>query len=132
MVRKKDAVFPAMTFYWRGGFSDLEQNGDENWRWCSARGELDLYNRSDRERKLVLEMSFSTGYDADSDLRINGALLSDQLKINSHGRAYTMTLTVPPGHNVLEFVSNAQPVKTVNDPRVLMFRVNNFRFKETK
>ncbi|HKR21915.1 MAG TPA: hypothetical protein VJS17_04930, partial [Pyrinomonadaceae bacterium] len=129
---KKDAVFPAVTVYWRGGFSDLEQNGDENWRWCSAQGQLDLYNRSDRERKLVLEMSFSTGYDADSDLTISGALLSDQLKINSHGRAYTMTLTVPPGHNVLEFASNAQPVKTVNDPRVLMFRVNNFRFKEIK
>ena len=129
---KKDAVFPAVTVYWRGGFSELEQNGDENWRWCSAQGQLDLYNRSDRERKLVLEMSFSTGYEADSDLTISGALHSDQLKINSQGRAYTMTLTVPPGHNVLEFVSNAQPVKTVNDPRVLMFRVNNFRFKEIK
>ncbi|HEU4768084.1 MAG TPA: hypothetical protein VFS77_11940, partial [Pyrinomonadaceae bacterium] len=128
---KKDAVLPAITFYWRAGFSELEHNGDENWRWCSTRGELDLYNRSDRERKIVLEMSFSTGYDAVSDLTISGSLLSDQLKINSQGRAYTMTLTVPPGHNVLEFVSNAPPVKTVNDPRTLIFRVNNFRIKET-
>jgi len=129
---KKDAVFPSVLLYWRGGFSDLEHNGDENWRWCSQRGQLDLYNRSDRERKVVLEMSFSTGYEASSDLTITGSLHSDQLQINNQGRAYSMTLTVPPGHNVLEFVSNAQPVKTANDPRVLIFRVNNFRLKQIK
>lgn len=131
-LAKKESVFPSVMFYWRGGFSDLERNGEENWRWCSANGELDIYNRSEQERKVVLEMSFSTGYEEPSDLTIRGALHSDQLKINSQGRPYTMTLTVPPGHNVIEFVSNAQAVKTVNDPRVLMFRVNNFRFKETK
>lgn len=131
-LAKQESVFPPVMLYWRGGFSDLEHNGDENWRWCSARGELDVYNRSDRERKVLLEMSFSTGYEELSDLTIRSPLLSDQLKINSQGRAYSMTLTVPPGHNVIEFSSNARQVATVNDPRVLMFRVNNFRLKEIK
>jgi hypothetical protein len=131
-LAKQEAVFPSVMFYWRGGFSDLETSGDEVWRWCSARGELDIYNRSDKARKIVLEMSFSTGYDELSDLTIRGALHADQLQINSQGRAYAMTLTIPPGHNVIEFGSNARQVATVNDPRVLMFRVNNFRFKETK
>lgn len=131
-LARKESAFPSVMFYWRGGFYDLEREGAENWRWCQATGQLDIYNRSEQARKVVMEMTFSTGYEETSDLTIRGALHSDQLKINSQGRAYTMTLTVPPGHNVIEFVSNAHAVKTVNDPRVLMFRVNNFRFKETK
>lgn len=156
-LAKKEAVFPSLMFYWRNGFWDLEytQKGElpswippeentpqknlseqyvpeENWRWCAGRGEFHIYNRTDREIKVALEMSFSTVNKEYSDLTITGRLHSDKLQINNEPRPYTMNLTVPPGHNVIEFASNARPVDLPTDPRDLVFRVNNFRFKEIK
>lgn len=153
-LAKKAAVFPSVMFYWRHGFWDIEYARKEplapeldtekntqqkstspevipreNWRWCSASGELDIENTSDRDIKLLLEMSFSTVHEQYADLTISGAH-SDQLQINREPRPYTVTLNVRPGHNLLRFTSNAKPADIPEDPRQLVFRVNNFRFKE--
>ena len=102
------------------------------WRWCSSRGELDLYNTSQRDRKVRMEMSLSTAYEQPSNLTIRGRIYSAQMSINVEPRPFTITLTVPPGHNVLEFVSDAERVKAPNDPRDLRFRVDNFRLVEVE
>lgn len=155
-LARKAAVFPSVMFYWRHGFWDIEYARKEplkpeldtekntqqkstspeeiprdNWRWCSASGELDIENTSDRELKLVLEMSFATVHEQPADLIISGAH-SDRLRINREPRPYTMTLTLRPGHNLIEFSSTAKPADVPEDPRELVFRVNNFRFKEIK
>jgi len=129
---KQELTLNSLLLDWRNGFSGEESSPQMTWRWCSSRGELDLYNTSRRNRKVVLEMSLSTAYEQESNLTIRGPIYSDQLKINIHPRSYTMTLTVPPGHNVLEFVSDAERVRAPNDPRDLRFRIDNFRLRDLK
>ncbi len=131
-LEKQDLTLNSLILYWRNGFSEEESSPGKTWRWCSSRGELDLYNTSKRDRKVVLEMSLSTAYEQPSNFTIRGPIYSDQLQINIQPRDYTITLTVPPGHNVLEFVSDAERVKAPNDPRDLRFRVENFRLRDLK
>ena len=127
---KQEVALNPLLISWRAGFSDEESSPEMTWRWCSSRGELDLYNTSQRDRKVSLQMSLSTAYEQYSNLTIRGAIYSDQLKLNIQSRPYTITVTVPPGHNVLEFISDAERVKAPNDPRDLRFRVDNFRLLE--
>lgn len=131
-LEKQELTLNSLLLDWRNGFSGEESSPQMTWRWCSSRGELDLYNTSKRNRKVVLEMSLSTAYEQESNLTIRGPIYSDQLKINIQPRSYTMTLTVPPGHNVLEFVSDAERVRAPNDPRDLRFRIDNFRMRDLK
>ena len=131
-LEKQELTLNSLLVDWRNGFSGEESSPAMTWRWCSSRGELDLHNTSKRNRKVVLEMSLSTAYEQESNLTIRGPIYSDQLKINIQPRAYTMTLTVPPGHNVLEFVSDAERVIAPNDPRDLRFRIDNFRLRDLK
>ncbi|HEU4711820.1 MAG TPA: hypothetical protein VFS76_09655 [Pyrinomonadaceae bacterium] len=155
-LAKKAAVFPSVMLYWRNGFWDIEyarkepskpeldtekntqqkssspeEIPQESWRWCSSSGELDIENRSDREIRVVLEMSFSTVHEQFDALTISGSH-SDQLQINREPRPYTTELTLRPGHNLLQFNSNGKPADIPEDPRQLVFRINNFRFKEIK
>ena len=132
LVIKEDLALNPMLLSWRNGFSNEEISPEMTWRWCSSRGELDIYNTSKRDRKVVLEMALATAYEQQSNLTIRGSVYSDQLKINVHPRPYTMTLTLPPGHNVLEFVSDAERVKAPNDPRDMRFRVDNFRLRDVE
>ena len=131
-LEKQELTLNPLNLYWRNGFSEEENSPDTTWRWCSSRGELDLHNTSKRERKVVLEMSLATAYEQPSNLTIRGPIYSDQLQVNIQPRDYTITLTVPPGHNVLEFVSDAERVKAPNDPRDLRFRIENFRLRDLK
>ena len=131
-LEKQDLAQHSLIIWWGGGFSDPEFAPGKTWRWCSSQGTLDLYNTAQRERTVVMNMSFSTGYEELSNLTIRSPLNSEDRKINNNPSAYTLTLTVPPGHTTIEFTSDAKRVKAPGDPRYLVFRVDDFQFKESK
>ena len=124
---KQDLTLHPLMIDWKGGFSGLETLPEKNWRWCSHEGELHIYNTSQRTRQVNLEMSFASGHEEFADLTISG-LFSDRLKTNVHPVAYSKTITVPPGESVIKFASNGRRVDAPLDPRVLIFRVENFKF----
>jgi phosphoglycerol transferase len=111
---------------WGGGFSGLESLPEKTWRWSSGEGELRFHNTSQRARLVRLEMSFVTGYDEFADVSISG-LVSDHLKVNINPVFYTKTVTVPPGESSIKFTCNGRRVDAPIDPRVLVFRIENFK-----
>ena len=111
---------------WRGGFSGLESSPEKTWRWSSSEGELRFHNTSQQPRRVSIEMSFVSGYDEFADVTISG-LVSDQLKANANPVFYTKTMTVPPGESIIKFACNGRRVDAPLDPRVLVFRVENFK-----
>jgi phosphoglycerol transferase len=127
---KRDAILHPIMLNWVGGFSGLEVGQDKTWRWCSNEGELHIQNVSQRARKISLEMSFATGHSRFDNLIISGPLLSDEIKVNENPAYYSRTVTVPPGESVIEFASAAPRVDAPLDPRVLIFRIENFKMKE--
>lgn len=131
-LERQDLASHSLIISWGGGFSDLELSPGKSWRWCSSEGTLDLYNTAQRERRVVLDMSLSTGYEELSNLIIRSPLNYEERKINLNPSPYTVTLTLPPGHTAIEFTSDAKRVKAPGDPRYLVFRVDNFQLKELK
>jgi phosphoglycerol transferase len=127
---KKEAILHPIRLNWVGGFSGLEVGPDKTWRWCSNEGELHVQNVSQRAREISLEMSFATGHRWFDALIISGPLLSDQVRVNENPSFYSRTVTVPPGESVIKFASTAQRVEAPLDPRVLVFRIENFKMKE--
>ena len=123
---KQELTLHPLMLDWKGGFSGLETSPEKNWRWCSNEGELHIYNTSQQARQVDLEMSFVSGYEEFADLTISG-LFSDQLKTNANPVAYSKTITVPPGESVIRFASNGRRVDAPLDPRVLIFRIENFK-----
>jgi phosphoglycerol transferase len=123
---KQELTLHPLMLDWKGGFSGLESSPEKNWRWCSNEGELHFYNTSQRARRVSLEMSFVSGYEQFDDLVISG-LISDQLKTNATPVSYSKTITVPPGESIIKFVSNGRRIDAPLDPRVLIFRIENFK-----
>lgn len=117
---------------WNGEFSNLEGTKDNNWRWCSNNGELDMNNTSDISRKIKLEMKIFTGYKQFSEFKINSELFEDNIQVNSDGQEISKTIIVPPGNHIIKFSSNAQPIINEADPRNLVFRVVDFKCSEEK
>ena len=126
---KRDQTLHKIRLDWRGGFSNLESSPEKTWRWSSSEGELYIYNTSQRSRRVSLEMSFVSGYEQFDDLIISG-LISDQLKTNYTPIFYSKTITVPPGTSTIKFVSSGRRVDAPLDPRVLVFRIENFKMQE--
>jgi len=122
---KQELTLHPLMLDWKGGFFDLESSPEKNWRWCSHEGELHIYNTSQRARQVNFEMSFVSGYEEFADLTISS--LSDQLKTNANPVAYSKTITVPPGESIIKFTSNGRRVDAPQDPRVLIFRIENFK-----
>ena len=129
-LERQDLALHYLIISWGGGFSNLEASPGKTWRWCSSQGTLDLYNTAARERKVVLEMSLSSGYEEFSNLSIRSSVYNEDRKINLNPSPLTLTLTLPPGHTTIEFSSDAARVKAPADPRYLVFRVEDFRFRE--
>ena len=123
---KQELTLHPLMLDWRGGFSDLESSPEKNWRWSSSEGELSFYNSSQRSRRVSLEMWFVSGYPEFADMTITG-LISDQVKTSANPVFYSRTITVPPGESVIRFACNGRRVDAPLDPRVLVFRIENFK-----
>lgn len=122
---KQELTLHPLMLDWRGGFSGFESSPEKNWRWCSNDGELHFFNTSQQARRVSIEMSFVSGYEEFADLTISG-IVSDQLKTSAVPVSYSKTITVPPGESVIRFNSNGRRVDAPLDPRVLVFRIENF------
>jgi phosphoglycerol transferase len=127
---KQESALHPLLLGWHGGFSNLEGTPESNWRWCSSEGELHVYNGSQRERKIAIQMSLKTGYNEISNLTVKGPFFSENIKISSEGGFFSKTITITPGKLVIQFRSDAKRVNAPQDPRYLVFRVINFRLQE--
>ncbi len=126
----QDRALHPLLVSWHGGFSELETLGDEHWRWCSASGEMQITNSSQRARRVRLRMSFNTGYEQPSTLRIGGSLITEALRLNDQRTPFERTITVPPGSHAVNFFCDAPRVVAPNDTRVLVWRLNDFSIEE--
>ena len=75
-------------------------------------------------------MFVATGYDEPSSLRIESPWFAEEIVVNSTGQSWTKMISVPPGKYEIRFASTAKKVDAPADPRILVFRVVNFRFEE--
>jgi hypothetical protein len=122
------AVAPSgLEVTWGHGFYPEERTGATSGRWCSSEGRLRLSNRSEHTIITTIRMVFSTADPGDSNLRITGPDFSASARVNISGTAFSRQVAIPPGEYVLKFRSDAKPVASRGDPRLLVFRLQDFR-----
>lgn len=122
---KREAALHPLLMVWHNGCSDLEGTPAHNFRWCSAAGTWQLTNGGRHAKRVTLEMSFVSNHEG--NLWITGPLLSEQLRIGLTPRAFSRTISVPPGQHTLAFACDAPRVLVAGDRRELVFRVVNFK-----
>lgn len=118
---------------WKEGFSVLEGNADNNWRWSSNQGKLLLINLSSNTKIVKMNMSISSGFEEKSNLNIKNLDISldDNLSINFYPTIYQRTVFLNPGINQFNFTSNSKKIIST-DPRDLRFSITNFTAEEIK
>jgi hypothetical protein len=115
---------------WGDGFFTLEKTLDNTWRWCSSEGTLIINNTSDKDRRFIMTADFFTGYPKLSNLKIEGALFNENLKINNSGYHYQKEIIITPGSHAIKFSCDAERVDAPADSRYLVFRIANFQMIE--
>lgn len=122
---RKEAVLHPLLILWQNGFSEVESNGENSWRWCADEGRLEIVNGARQARRVKLEMTLAAGRDA--NLKITSGLFSEQLRINLAGVDLKKDLVIPPGRHMIKFYCDAPRVLAPLDSRVIVFRVQNYK-----
>lgn len=127
---KKDATLHTVLVNWR---NTVREGIDENdWRWFPEEAILEITNTSNVEKKIEIEMGLKTGYEEKSKLDIKSELFDESFTINSVEKEYIKTINVTPGRHNITLYSDAMRVYAPQDPRVLVFRVINFKWREVE
>src|SRR5262249_8455003 len=77
--RRENALNP-LRVSWQADFYGMEGTSEDNWRWCTQNGRIELENSLSRPRKVKLDMSVSTL--EEGTLRIESRFFNEQLRIN--------------------------------------------------
>lgn len=114
--------------YWRGEFSGMEGDKENNWRWCGSDGELQLENDSAHPRRVQIEMSLSTANPG--KLRIASQFFTEELAATNQPLPFSKSFELPPGKHSISFHCDAARAQSDVDQRELVFRLNNFKLTE--
>jgi len=117
------------TISWKKDFSAMEGTQEKNWHWSGPNGELHIENSLDYPREVSMEMSIDSPNGG--TLRIDSDVISEAFKVTSEPGQWNKTVAIPPGKHVIKFRCDASPSYNPPDPRVFVFKVNNFRLTET-
>jgi phosphoglycerol transferase len=123
-----DAV-PVPELVWSGGFYPIEHGGSKTWHWCSSSGELIVRNAGPPS-ETVIRLNVASSQAMPSQLSIAGPGFADSVTIDPAGTEFSKRFLVPQGSSVIRFSSPATPLIAPNDPRKLVFRVEDLRLGE--
>lgn len=126
--KRYDLLHPLL-ISWTNGFSGLEGQPGDSWRWSDKSGELIITNTSDKVKQISLHFTMSTAYPENSNIVMSG-LINDVVQVNNSGTEIIKNISVDPGKWSIKFETNAKKVDAPNDSRSLYFRVNNFEMLE--
>ena len=129
-TKQKNRILNSSRFEWHDGFSGLEKSGDKTWRWCSSRGTLIITNPTENVKTLLINTTIFSGYPEYSQLKIESPEFSDMITINNAGYHYQKELLIPPGKYTISFFSDGKRVEAPNDPRDLVFHMDNTQIIE--
>lgn len=131
-AEQKERIVNPLQFEWHDGFSGLESSQGNTWRWCSSNGTLIITNPSYKEKSVLINTTFFTGYPEYSQLKIESPVIEANLQINNGGYYYQREIVIPPGKTTIKFSSDAKRVDAPKDPRYLVFRMDKFQISEIK
>ncbi|MEO7651525.1 MAG: hypothetical protein ABIZ80_13750, partial [Bryobacteraceae bacterium] len=126
--RRAGEVRSALTVSWPEGCYPLERSTEKSWRWCNARGVLSISNPARETKTVELDMRVIAARDGGAKLTASGPLLTGAWPVSSTGTPLHAVVSVPPGVHQVRFDSDGLRADAPDDPREMVFAVENFRF----
>lgn len=128
-LRARESVLYPPLVRWRGFYAS-EGTEPNVWRWCPWRGEIQLENPSTRPQVVAFEVELVAGAPEGCSLTIQGRDFSESHQLSSSMPvAFSRRLVLPLGRTTLRFSARGPRLVAPGDPRTLVFRVVNPRFR---
>ena len=125
--RRVREVRSALTVSWPQGCYSLERSAEKSWRWCNAHGLLSIANPTREIKTMELDMRVIAARDG-AKLTASGPLLTGAWPVSPAGAPLHVVVRVPPGVHQVQLDSDGLRADAPNDPREMVFAVENFRF----
>lgn len=106
------------------GFSFLEQNASETWRWSDGNSQISLINGSATSRTVRFRGIAQIPTRADI-LTISLPTKTVNISSGPKGAPFDITMIVPPGRSTITFKTAAPLLVAPGDTRALAFRIAN-------
>ena len=126
--RRVREVQSALTVSWPRGCYPLERSAEKNWRWCTTLGVLSIGNPTRETKTMELDMRMIAARDGGAKLTASGPLLTGAWPVSPAGAPLHAVVSVPPGVHQIQWNSDGLRADAPNDPREMVFAVENFRF----
>ena len=124
--RLREAVLHPLALQWLPQCSTLEGDARQNWHWCGSDGGFLLVNHSAQAKRVNIHGALAAATPGACRLHVDGPGWAETLPLNgSTAQPLAHSLEVPPGTSFIRFRSDCRQLVT-NDPRPLVFRINNF------
>ncbi len=130
----ENSYINGLFYIWKQGFSGLETNLNDSWRWATNNNSLLIINLNPYERIIKMSMIISTGYSELSNLNIKHVPSGsdENIKISLNPISYEKIIYLSSGINVMDFSSDSKRIINASDPRDLRFKISNFSASEIK
>ena len=118
---------PLTVSFARGCYGE-ERVADRAFRWCMRAGDIRVSNDGGGRRRLAIKMTLFAAQ-SPARLTIDGDLISEVVGLEGATR-FTREIDVPPGDHSIRIRSDGRPADAPDDPRRLVWRVEDFSFEE--
>jgi len=126
--RAREAVLHPVLLRWLPLCSGLESKAARDWRWCGGEDGLRVENSSGQPQTLEVHGSLQAAADGPCRIRIDGPGWAEVFPIKDAAPAPLQhSLDVSPGTSVFRLQSDCRRLFAANDPRPLVFRMDNVR-----
>lgn len=119
-----EGATPAPELDWSGGFYPLEKDGSRTWHWCSSSGELIVRNPGPASQATI-HMIVVSSQTQPAPLSIAGPGFTESVTMGPARTEFSKRFVVPQGSSLIRFSSSSAPLIPPNDPRKLVFRVED-------
>lgn len=108
------------------GFSDLENDGEEDYRWCSKTNVLNMMNNQDAPVKISLHFNViaADGQTSRFTVSVNGEIYEYQ--ISPEGTSIDLEFEAVPGSNTVVLETEGAAYYSPGDSRSLYFQLREF------
>jgi len=125
---KQFLMFHPLAWDWDKGCYGLEHDLDRTFRWCAAKGEIEVDNDTAVKRTVALRMTVVAAQPP-ARVKLEGDLLSAAVDL-AGVVSFTRQIDVPTGHHVIKFDCDGRRADAPTDPRTMVWRVEEFSFEE--
>lgn len=124
-ARSELALHPLLSS-WHYDCYGLEGTPENNWRWCGTSGELQVENSLPRTRQVNMEMTLYVPNEG--NFHIDSKIINDKWIVKTKPAVIPISkkFSLPPGTHKIKFISDSPKGVAPRDPRVLVFRIDNF------